>query len=167
MNYRPYRGDFARLRTATARESVNAADVAWILLLPCVAVAVPAIALLAPIGGRLLLPDPHYSYWSGPGLRKPAIDVGYALFVLAVAAYSGAIVRCSGLRMAPAMRRALVAAAQAATVAVLGLVAQRQQRFFGATYAYFTTTTLIVAAVATVVFGVLVLSRRREPSSDA
>jgi hypothetical protein len=143
---------------------VDAADVAWILLLPGVAIAALAIALLAPIGGRLLLPDPHYSYWTGPGLRKSAVDVGYGLFVIAVAAYAGAIVRCSGLRMSPAVRRVLVAIAQAAMVAflVVGLVAQSRQTVFGTTRAYFTPVTLAFAAVV----GAFALSRHRKSSDD-
>lgn len=133
--------------------SLDPAVVAWILLLPAVAVAVPAILLLAPIGGRLLLPDPDYSYWTGPGLRKPAVHVGYALFVLLAIAYAGAVVCVCRLRMRPIVRRALVALAQVATIGFLiaCLLAQRRLAFEGVVRTYFTPATLIVATGATFV----------------
>jgi hypothetical protein len=132
-------------------EAVPAADVAWVLLLPAAAISAAAIVLFAPIGGRLLLRDPHYDYWTGPGTRKAAVHVGYALFVVCAVAYAGAIVRFAGMRMARAARRGLVVAAQLATVAFLlaCLVFQRHVVVAGTRNAYFTPATLTVAALAT------------------
>jgi len=133
-------------------ETAAGADLAWILLLPAVAVAAAAIAVLAPVGGRLLLPDPGYHYWTGPGLRKPAVDVGYVLFAFFAMAYAGAIVRSPALRMRPRVRQTLVATAQVATLTfvVVCFVAQRRPIFEGVVASYFSVRTLVVAAVATV-----------------
>jgi hypothetical protein len=153
-----------RVRARSRRDRIEAADLAWMLLLPTVAVAVPTIALLAPIAGRLLLPDPDYSYWVGPGVRKPAVHVGYAMFVLFAAAYAAAIVRFTGIGMSSVARRALIVLAQAATVAflVVCLVAQQRLTFDGVPRRYFTPATLSVAGGAAVVaMGALAWWRRR------
>jgi hypothetical protein len=143
-------------------ETVSEAELAWILLLPAVAVAVPTIVLLAPVGGRLLLPDPHFDYWTGPGIRKAEVDVGYALFVLFVAGYAAAVVRFAGMRIAPAARRTLVVVAQITTVAFLAacFIAQRRLTFGGVTRSYFTPATLLVAGAATVAVGAVAWRQR-------
>jgi len=157
------RGGAARSRAADRPGPVDAADLGWILLLPAVLIAVPAIALLAPIGGRLLLPDPGYHYWPGiVVVRKATVQVGYGLFVLAALAYAASIVALRGARLRPRLRRLLVALAQAGVLAfvVVCWIAQRRGTFSGARDAYFTPATLAVSAVATAAVAVVVHLRR-------
>jgi hypothetical protein len=157
------RRDAARAREAARAAPLEPADLGWILLLPVVVVAVPAIALLAPLGGRLLLPDPGYHYWVPGGVRKPAVHVGYALFVVFAVAYGVAVVKLARLRVAPPARRALVALAQAAALAfvVVCWVAQRHDGVGGTTRMYFTPATLAVAGAATAAVALLPWLRRR------
>jgi hypothetical protein len=142
----------ARVRAADRPCPVDAADLGWVLLLPAVVVAAALIALLAPIGGRLLLPDPGYHYWPEVVVvRKAAVQVGYVLSVLGALGYAAAIVALRGVRMRPAPRRVLVAAAQAAVLALVLVcwIAQRRNAFAGARATYFTPPTLAAAAAAT------------------
>ncbi|HEX4805509.1 MAG TPA: hypothetical protein VFU94_06380, partial [Conexibacter sp.] len=142
----------ARTRAAVRPDPVDPADLGWILLLPAVLVAATLIALLAPVGGRLLLPDPGYHYWAEiRAVRKATVHVGYLLFVLCALGYAGAIVALRRARMQPPLRRALVAASQAALLAFVLVcwIAQRRNAFAGVHKAYFTPATLAVAAAAT------------------
>ncbi len=159
----------ARTRAAVRPDPVDPADLGWILLLPAVLLAAALIALLAPVGGRVLLPDPGYHYWPGTTVvRKPAIHVGYALFVLCALGYAGAIVALRRARMRPPLRRALVAVSQAALLAfvVACWLAQRENVFAGTRKAYFTPATLAVAALATAAAAVIVHARRRGRLAD-
>src|SRR5689334_20320261 len=113
------RGGAAPTRTARVAERpapVDPPDLAWVLLLPAVLVALPSIALLAPLLAPRLLPDPGYTYWEFPGVRKATVHVAYVLFVVAVLLYAGAIVRFRNLRMRPAIRTAAVVVAQVASI---------------------------------------------------
>ncbi len=158
------RGGAARSRAAERPGPVDAADLGWILLLPAVLIAAPAIALLAPIGGRLLLPDPGYHYWPGiVVVRKATVHVGYVLFALATLAYAASIVALRGVQLRPRLRRPLVGLAQAGVLAfvVVCWIAQRRGVFSGVRDAYFTTATLAAAAVATAAAAAVVHLRRR------
>lgn len=157
------RGGAARSRAADRPGPVDAADLGWILLLPAVLIAVPAIALLAPIGGRLLLPDPGYHYWPGiVVVRKATVHIGYVLFVLAALAYAASIVALRGAQLRPRLRRLLVALAQAGVLAfvVVCWIAQRRGVVAGERKAYFTPATLTVAAVVTAAVALGVHLRR-------
>lgn len=150
------------MREAPRAAAVNTADLAWILLIPALLVAVPVIALLAPVGGRLLLPDPGYHYWPDTDVvRKPAVHVGYLMCGIAALLYAVAIVRLARTRMRPRVRRALVVAAQVGAVAfvVACWIAQRQLTE-KPTRMYFTTATLVVAALATLATALLVRAWR-------
>jgi hypothetical protein len=151
----------ARAPAGSGAAPLEAAAFAWILLLPVVALAVPAIALLAPPAGDLLLPDPGYSFWTPDAVRKPAVDVGYGMVVLVVIAYAIAIVALPRPRITPRARRALVTLSQASALAfvVVCWLAQAHNRVGGETRRYFTPATLAAAAAATV--GVALLGRRR------
>jgi len=154
----------ARAHAAARPTTVDPADLAWILLLPAVLVTAALIALLAPVGGRLLLPNPGYHYWDGiVPVRKATIHVGYAIFVLCALAYAGAIVALRGVRIGPLPRRLVVPLAQAAALAfaVVCWIAQRHDVVAGIRKAYFTNATLAAAAAATVAVAVVAHLHRR------
>lgn len=146
------RGGAARVRAPARPGSVDPADLGWILLLPGVLVAALLIALLAPLGGRLLLPDPGYRFWAEIRVvRKATVQVGYVLFALCALGYAGAIVALRGVHVGPRLRRTLVPATQAAVLAFVLVcwIAQRRNAFSGVHKSYFTPATLVVAAAAT------------------
>ncbi|HET6448360.1 MAG TPA: hypothetical protein VFG31_04555 [Conexibacter sp.] len=152
----------ASVREAPRAAAVNPADLAWLLIVPAVAVAIPAIALLAPLGGRLLLPDPGYHYWPDTEIvRKPAVHVGYLMCGVAALLYVAAIVRLARERMRPSIARALVVAVQAAAAAfvVACWIAQRHLSE-KPTRLYFSTATLLLAAAATAATALVVRLRR-------
>jgi hypothetical protein len=130
--------------------SLEPAELAWILLLPLLIVALPAIVLLAPTIGRVLFPDPGYHFWTPPGGRKAGVQAGYLMFVAAVVLYAVAIVVLARrrIRAAPLARRALVLLAHAAGVAFVLVCwdAQHDVVSLGLSKTYFTRATLVTAA---------------------
>ncbi|HXE43705.1 MAG TPA: hypothetical protein VN635_00770 [Conexibacter sp.] len=132
--------------------TLSAADLAWLLALPLLALAVPLVALLAAPLGHLAFPRPGFHYWA-PQLvvRKPATQAGYVLGVAFALAYGGAIVVVARRRprMRPGLRRAALAGAQALLVAFVLVcwIAQWRLVRFGGHRVYFTAPTIIVAVL--------------------
>ncbi|HEX5145972.1 MAG TPA: hypothetical protein VFV85_03035, partial [Conexibacter sp.] len=163
-------GEVGHARVAARTAPVEAADLGWILLLPALALAAALIALLAPLGGRLLLPDPGYHYWMTTGVRKPSVDVGYAIAVVLAIAYAVAIVGLKGaLRLRPVVRRALVALVQLGGLALV-VACWRAQRGLATSEGaklYFTPATLLAAAAAALLVCAAVRLRDRLPHGEA
>lgn len=160
-------GRRARADTTVAR--LDHAELAWILLLPAVVIAGLMIWLLAPLGGRLLLPDPGYHFWLERGVRKPAVQVGYVLFVLSVVAYVGAIMASPRAPMRPRTRRAAIVGTQGVAVVFLGICwfAQGRIESYGASVRYFTPATLAFAAAATTAVALALRYRDQPPRGRA
>lgn len=127
-------------------------EIAWLLLVPALALAVPLVVLLAPLLGRLAFPQPAYTFWdTGPVARKPTVQAGYALTAALAVAYAGAIVLVArrGVRLPRRLRVRTVVAIQLclAAFAVVCWIAQRGIEYGGISRVYFTWPTLVVAAL--------------------
>ncbi len=139
------------MRRAMAARPLAPSDLAWLLLLPAVAIAVPLVALLARPLGHLAFAAPPFHYWA-PELivRKASVQAGYLLTVGCACAYAAAIVLARGGERLARLRgrRAIVAVSQLLTVALLVLcwIEQRHVRPAGQTWLFFTRTTILVAA---------------------
>jgi hypothetical protein len=154
---------------AAVPRSLEPAEVAWLAVLPCAALAATAILLLGPpLGDALFAPSDADRFW--PSIYVHPEPVEHARFVLALAAAPlGAAVVLAGSRRPPRLRpgvtRALVLLAQAATVLFLALMLLAQHNVLLRSYvepvrpvAVFSVRT-IVAAVALALTAALALGR--------
>jgi hypothetical protein len=156
--------------TRSRVQPVPARDVPWLLLLPAIAIAAPAIALLAaPLGDALLAPA-DLRYWQDYAIvHKSATQAGYLLFCAAGVAFAALVAWAirRPLRLDPEAGRVLVLATQVIGLAFLLTcwIVQRDVHSLGVTRVYFTTATVVVA-VALVALTVL-LARAQAPARTA
>ncbi len=147
----------------------TAGELAWLLLAPAAALAVPLVALLAPPLGDVVFAPPQYHYWALElVVPKPTVQAGYVLAVAAVGGYALAILRVHTRRgLPPAWRRGLVLGVQVALLAFLAVawLAQREVLAGEARRIYFRPATVAVAAAlaASATAWIGLRARRRAP----
>ncbi|MBS1868917.1 MAG: hypothetical protein JSS99_04585 [Actinobacteria bacterium] len=116
--------------------ALDAGEIAWVVLLPCAALALAAIVLLGPPLGHLLFRPGSEQlwpprWWEAQGRPEPVKQGRYVLAALAPLLLAGAVLAGSrrGLRMQPRRARALATAGGAllAALTVVALAADRSE----------------------------------------
>jgi hypothetical protein len=158
-----------RARAPARNEDISPSDLAWLLLLPSVAVATVLVLLLAEPLGNLLFPRPALTFWSGtPIVRKPAIQAGYPLAVVSALLYAALIVAVARRKptLSPRKRVVTVVAVQLLGIGLVVAcwIAQRDIESVGAQGVYFTTATVVVAAFLTLLATAALVVRGRWPA---
>jgi hypothetical protein len=145
--------------SATRPRALEPAEIAWLAVLPCVALVIAAIVLLGPPLGRALFePAGVDRFWPNTEVHPEPVE--HARFVLALLAAPLGVAAVLALarrppRMQPRSARALVAFAQGCTVLFVGLMLLAQHDVLLRAYVYpstpvnvFSLTTLVAAAAA-------------------
>jgi hypothetical protein len=144
--------------TPTTASSPSAAELAWLLALPCAAVTVLLIVLLGPFVGDLLLPPSSVAFFATPAMElapEPHEQGRFVVALLGPLLLAGATAALAQHKLpvrAPAVRP-LVWTAQACLVAfaIVCIVAQRRLVLFPeiepTTQQYFTNATLVASAI--------------------
>jgi len=132
-------GGPAHARLAARPSTLTAAEIAWIALIPCAAIAVLAIIVLGPPVGQLLFTHTSDAlwpptWWQAVGHPEPTKHGRYVVAVLAPLLLAGAIlVAARRPRALPArMTRALVLAAYALVLALVAVALLDQHPTFTA-----------------------------------
>lgn len=133
-------------------QGASPGEIAWLLLVPGLALAAPVVVLLAPMLGRLAFAQPPYTFWdTAPVARKPTVQAGYALTIVLTIGYALAIVAVArrGLRMPARARTLAVMSVQAilAAFVVACWIGQRGIERGGTSRVYFTPGTIVAAAL--------------------
>lgn len=152
-------------RAAASTTAPDAGTVAWLVAVPCAAVAALAVLLLGPPLGELLYPaEPPFDFLPGDPERitpEPLEGTRYLILLGATMLLTSAIVAAARWRPAIPERVAtpLAAAAQllAAGIVVLCLVNQHEVVW---RRSYFDRTTLVVAAALAIALVLAVRGRR-------
>jgi hypothetical protein len=133
------RRDEVTMARASARRALEAAELAWLAVLPCAALVAAAVLLLGPPLGHALFAPGADRFWPNTEVHPEPVE--HARFVLALL---GAPLGAAALlllarrlpRLDPRVARILIALAQACTVVFLALMllAQREVLLHAAVY---------------------------------
>lgn len=161
-------GDFVASNTATDRQPLTPAALAWIALLPCSALAVASIVLLGPPLGHVLFAPGSDAlwpagWWEATGHAEPTKHARYLLAVLAPILLAAAVLVGTrrGAALPPRIARALVVTSQAAVAGCVAALLLRQNVLYDVGQPAPPVFGLVSAAVAAALVSIGLFALRR------